>query len=269
MPNFLLYSDGTATTGRALGRYLRIGHGRNIPAARQGTRLDYLIRWGSSTRVARRPRNVINNRQAILAVTDKYESLLRFAEQQIPVPRTLPLTNANIRGIQYPALARRRQHQGGTDIILCLQAGDATRALRAGREFLVEYIPTHTEYRFHVFNGEVIKTSEKVLTAEEPGREHRWVRNLANGYTFRQVRTPPSVTARNTALHAVEVSGLNFGAVDVIVSDRGRPFVLEINTGPGLVASSLRTYGEIFGRILGVTNFNTAVLEELETDGDE
>jgi glutathione synthase/RimK-type ligase-like ATP-grasp enzyme len=152
--------------------------------------------------------------------------------------------------------------------MLCLQAADARAALDAGKEFLVEYIPTHTEYRLHVFNGEVIKTSQKVLTNREAARD-LWVRNLANGYTFRRVRTPPSNTAIATAIHAVEASGLTFGAADVIISDRGRPYILEINTGPGLVASSLRTYGERFGRILGITNFNADVLEEMEDDGDD
>lgn len=90
-------------------------------------------------------------------------------EAKISVPNTLPLemltqlTLAEVatKGLKFPVLARNIQHTRGKDILLCLQNKDLARAVRWGRTYLVEYIATDREYRVHVFNGAIIRTSQK------------------------------------------------------------------------------------------------------------
>jgi hypothetical protein len=77
--SYLLYTNGTATTGRRLRQLLNIPGGTNPP----DDRVDWLIRWGASARVARRPRNVFNTRGGILRAVDKTEALKTFSERGV------------------------------------------------------------------------------------------------------------------------------------------------------------------------------------------
>lgn len=260
---YILYTTGTATTGRQLKEILNIQGGITPPEGQA----DWLIRWGASTRVARRPQHVLNSRGGILRAIDKSTALQTFSDRGVPAPTIVPLTNDGIRATQYPALARARNHVRGQDIILCLQRSDAHRAREAGREFLVQYVPTQREYRIHVFDGTIIKTSQKVLT--HPADALPWMRNHQHGYTFRQQRTAPGHAAEVAAIGAVRALGLIFGAVDIIVADDGRVYVLEVNTGPGLVPHGLRTYATQFAERVGLQELNFTVVDAMEETEEE
>jgi glutathione synthase/RimK-type ligase-like ATP-grasp enzyme len=118
-----------------------------------------------------------------------------------------------------------------------------------------------------VFDGRIIKTSQKVLT--RPEDTVQWIRNHQHGYTFRQLRTPPGHAAEVAAIGAVAALGLVFGAVDILVADDGRVYVLEVNTGPGLVPHGLRVYAEQFAGPLGIQDLNTTVLDEMDDTDEE
>ncbi|MBU8920792.1 MAG: hypothetical protein KOO63_02930 [Bacteroidales bacterium] len=62
---------------------------------------------------------------------------------------------------------------------------------------------------------------------------------------------------------------MTFGAVDIIVSDGGLPFVLEVNTGPGLVVSGLRAYAERFASLLGIEELDESVFDIVDGDEEE
>lgn len=113
----------------------------------------------------------------------------------------------------------------------------------------VEYIPKDAEYRVHIFNNEVIDVQRKVA---KPGTEPtNWgVRSHANGFIFTRhtaagalhtADCPPDVLEQ--ARRAMAVSGLVFGAVDVLFNKkREAAYVLEINTAPGLEGETVQVY---------------------------
>src|SRR5690606_38651979 len=72
----------------------------------------------------------------------------------------------------------------------------------------------------------------------EQTRDQRLIRNHDNGWVFGLVRDEDGAAkAIEEAAKAVQVLGLDFGAVDVIIGrDDGLPYVLELNTAPGLEA---------------------------------
>lgn len=268
MASFVLYSRGTSVTGRLLARTLGIRGGREVPADRN--RLDYLIRWGSSQQVRRKPRRVINKRNGILAVTDKFNSLRTFSDNHVPAPRAARLTEDIARTFRYPALARRINHQQGRDVMLCLQVKDGMRALRQELDYMVEYIPTKTEYRIHVIGNEMVRASQKLLRNDRAEDYVPWMRNHDHGYIFGQVRGHVPAALVTGAIDAVHSVGLDFGAVDMIVADDGRWYILEVNTGPGLVASSMQMYGERLARMIGIDRIHMEVIEEMrETQTEE
>lgn len=115
----------------------------------------------------------------------------------------------------------------------------------------VAYLPKEEEYRVHVMLGEVIFVQRKARSREVPDDRVNWqVRNLAGGFIYQnqQVTAPDRVTAVALQVHAM--TGLDFGAYDIVTTESGGAYVLEVNTAPGLAGTTLDKYKEGFLRAL-------------------
>jgi glutathione synthase/RimK-type ligase-like ATP-grasp enzyme len=106
------------------------------------------------------------------------------------------------------------------------------------------------EYRVHVFKGRVIDMQQKKkrLNGTSGGTG---IRNHYNGWIFARegIDVPPVVL--EASVLAVNKLGLDFGAVDIgyhALSDS--PFLLEVNTAPGLTGTTLVKYTEAFSEYL-------------------
>jgi glutathione synthase/RimK-type ligase-like ATP-grasp enzyme len=119
-----------------------------------------------------------------------------------------------------------------------------------------KYIPKDGEYRIHIVAGQVIDVQKKVLRADIPrDTADRTIRNTANGYVFARnnIQVPPDVQAQ--ALLAMQASGLDFAAADVIWNERRQQaFVLELNTAPGIVGTTVRNYATALRSYIEQTN---------------
>jgi hypothetical protein len=113
-----------------------------------------------------------------------------------------------------------------------------------------KYIKKDEEYRVHVVNGNVIAIQRKVLRREkaESGEAVNWkIRNLDNGFVYQREGINPHVSVSRSALEAIRLSGLDFGAVDVIYNRRSeRSYVLEINSAPGITGTTVTDYATAF-----------------------
>jgi hypothetical protein len=125
--------------------------------------------------------------------------------------------------------------------------------------FWVQYKKKKSEFRVHVFGGEVISLQQKVARVVGPDGEtidretlDFRIRNHKNGFIFARndIEVPKDVT--DQALAAVKaVAGLDFGAVDVIYNaHENKAYVLEINTAPGLEGTTLEHYVQAFSKYL-------------------
>lgn len=121
-----------------------------------------------------------------------------------------------------------------------------------------QYIKKKDEYRVHIVNGEIIDFQRKALRpGVGVGDGQRWlVRNLMNGFIYvrGQVELPEDV--KTQSLKSYALSGLDFGAFDVIWNDKQKQaYVLEVNTAPGLIGTTLTKYAEAFKKHYnGATN---------------
>lgn len=109
-----------------------------------------------------------------------------------------------------------------------------------------EYIPKKAEYRFHVFGGQVIDIQQKKKKAgvNEDERNTR-IRNVHNGYVYCRDGVAPPDGAAALAIRAVEALGYSYGAVDLIYNEkRNQSYVLEVNSRPGLMGTTLDKYAE-------------------------
>jgi glutathione synthase/RimK-type ligase-like ATP-grasp enzyme len=260
----ILYSNATSVTGKVLKQVLGI-NGGTMPSQ---NRDDVLIRWGATVSVPKKAGKTLNKQSAITLATQKLASLNVMQEKHISVPVVLQ-PNEAAKWMSYAKgalLGRRVNHTQGKDIVFCLQTSDVARALTLPTserpDFFTAYIPTKREFRVHVFGNEVIKVSEKVLTDLSKFKVS-WIRNFENGFTFKNVTelVPQLKNQMNDlSIAAVQALGLDFGAVDVVLSDDGKLYVLEVNTGPSLSDNSVKEYATKFAAILNVQP-NWSVLE--------
>lgn len=238
---YIIYSNSTSATGRALAEALGIRGGTRPPSVRH----NVVIRWGSVERLPIAPARVCNSRDAVALAMNKLESLRVMGRSRVRVPRVWVKGEADV---DFPVLARKINHSQGADIMLCLQQQDLRRAANRGRKYFVKYIPTDREYRVHVFNGEIVRVNQKLLQERDAWVPH--IRNVDNGYIFAQPRTELRAQDRETAINAVHALGLDFGAVDLVIGDDGLPYVLEINTGPSLADAGMDIYVPLFQRVI-------------------
>lgn len=110
--------------------------------------------------------------------------------------------------------------------------------------FYVKYYKKQREFRIHVFNDNVIFEQEKL---KKKGVEdaNKYIRSHDRGwcFAFNHLRdSPVPDCVREQATTAVYALGLDFGAVDIGWNDDAGTCVFEVNTAPGLEASSLQAY---------------------------
>ena len=112
------------------------------------------------------------------------------------------------------------------------------------------YMKKKDEFRIHVFREEVFDIQKKARRID--AKVVNWqVRNHKNGFIYKRedVNAPEQVLEQ--AKLAIKVSGLDFGAVDVIWNAHEvKAYVLEINTAPGLEGQTLESYKNIFRKYL-------------------
>ena len=105
------------------------------------------------------------------------------------------------------------------------------------------YIPKKAEYRVHVFEGKVIDVQQKKKKRGfEADRDTR-IRNLSNGYVYTRGSIVEPEGLRQLGIDAVTAVGYTYGAVDIIYNEKqNKCFVLEVNSRPGLMGTTLDNY---------------------------
>jgi len=182
--------------------------------------------------------------------TNKLVALGAMADQGIPVP---DFTNNIETARQWVAQGHRvycrtqlRGHSG-EDIVMA----DGDNPPVPAPLYTKEFIKRH-EFRFHVVGNEVIDGVRKGFNSDIPAEERdRTIMNHAAGTTFFRSGAALERAQRDTqmlraSVRAVRALGLDFGAVDVMVDNNGNYSILEVNTAPGLEATTLVRYGTAF-----------------------
>lgn len=118
----------------------------------------------------------------------------------------------------------------------------------------VKYVPKKQEYRVHVFRNEVVDVQRKARRHDVEDKDVNWkIRNHSNGFIFARgeaLGDVPEDVLKQSKL-AVAACGLDFGAVDVIFSDKEQAaYVLEINSAPGLSGATLEGYVQRFRELM-------------------
>lgn len=188
---------------------------------------NVLIRWGSRWPGA--ADITINTAEAVRMARDKRQSRRLL--------RGLCPTTWDRRGdVQVPCVIRPRRHHAAHGFHVCRSIAEVPRAIaRCGLGWYAsELIEKVNEYRVFVFQGRVIRVSEKLPpTVGRAVHDVAW--NLANGGHSRTLKRKAwPITVAVAAIRAANRLGLDWTAVDVGVARDGRVVVFEANTAPGL-----------------------------------
>lgn len=169
--------------------------------------------------------DALNEPEALRRASNKRLALEAFREADIPCPEEA------VEGVTpFPWVGRPDKHSGGRGFWLCHDMDDVRRALKGTRlkakaTHFMELIDEPREFRVHVVADRVIKLSEKY---------GGMIKNHRQGAVFAY---PEDCSfkrdLRHLAKQAVDLFGLDFGAVDILEKD-GSFFVLEVNTAPCL-----------------------------------
>lgn len=110
------------------------------------------------------------------------------------------------------------------------------------------------EYRAHVFKGKIIDVQQKKKKLGH-AVSNSGIRNHSNGWIYARCNISPPDIILTASIKAVNILGLDFGAVDIGYRERdNKAFVFEVNTAPGLYGTTLDKYTQAFNNYLGELN---------------
>lgn len=216
-----------------------------------------IINWGNSAhpRWLGRYTRIINKPDAVSVAGNKLEAFRVMQRAGVQVPDfTTRWGEADdwMQQDNHTIVVRRilRGHSGAGITVVKPNTVDLPEA-----PLYVKYMKKKSEYRVHVFQGEVIDIQQK-RKRRENGEVDYQVRNHHNGWVFcRDNIDIPHSSVREQAIAAVAALGLDFGAVDVIWNAHYEvATVLEVNTAPGLEGTTLTNYARKIRRLANVTS---------------
>ena len=197
-----------------------------------------------AARVRRFPRNSLF--QVTPQTLNKVQQFNAFQQAGVTAPKyCLSSQGVNELGCS-TVFARKLINSTGGQGIVEFQVDRTGATVYPTAPLYTEYIPKKAEYRVHVFSGQVIDIQQKKKRREfnQDNRDTR-VRNLANGYVYTRDGVIPPADLVDLAVRAVAAVGYSYGAVDLIHNERRNAcFVLEVNSRPGLMNTTLERYSE-------------------------
>ena len=226
-------------SAKAIAQELQIGRIKLGQKTKAITK-NLVINWGCSS-IERSVRHILNKPSAVSIASNKLKTFETLAGSGVSIPEYT--TNRDVandwldRGFKVVCRHKLNAHNGdGIEII----NPESDRLPRA--PLYVKYVRKDHEYRVHVFRNEIIDITEKRRrSGSERKAGDELIRNLANGWVFCRDGVYASDHVRAQSVAAVRSLGLDFGAVDV-VERQNKAYVLEVNTAPGLVGTTLEKY---------------------------
>jgi glutathione synthase/RimK-type ligase-like ATP-grasp enzyme len=201
---------------------------------------DVLINWGSGTPIEtlKQPGKTINIPAHVALATNKLKAFEKFKAANISTP-LWTTDKAEAANWGHTLFARTKlQGHSGEGIVVVPKGEDIPDA-----PLYTFYIFKEREYRVHVCDGKVIDTVRKIRDPQKDVKSWK-IRSHENGFIFARECVVPSNERDKLAIKAVQALGLDFGAVDIIEDQDGTPYVLEVNTAPGLEGKTVHVYSE-------------------------
>lgn len=204
-----------------------------------------VVNWGSSNMPNFENCIVLNDPKAVQTASDK----LKFFEamkDKVQIPEFTTDSKEAMQWLQDGAVVVARQTlngHSGAGIYIINEFTEWKNYNHNGFKVYTKYVRKADEFRIHVFNGAVIDMQRKAMKKGYLGQPNFKIRTHQHGFVFVREDCNPDLQVLEQALLAVEHTGLDFGAVDVVWNNYyKKAYVLEINTAPGLEGQTVSTY---------------------------
>lgn len=262
--NIKIYSQNAGSQGakrlaRALGVKRLKHHDSQVNVAGMA-----IINWGSTQLHTEHGATYFNSPEVVASVVNKLEFFQLVSETDDTIHGT---NEPNPRIPEWTTSSERVRHdlEAHPDrkwlarTILNGHSGAGIRVVTNPLDIppapcYTRYIGKKNEYRVHfVGSPEPIFTQRKALRSDYHPQPNWLIRSHDNGFKF--VHGPSLGTVPGDvvveARRAFVLSGLDFGAVDVIWTGK-KAYVLEINTAPGMEGTTVEKYAEAFRTLLEI-----------------
>jgi glutathione synthase/RimK-type ligase-like ATP-grasp enzyme len=246
----LIYSARPSNGARELAHALGIRKtSRKLGRVYSGT----VINWGSLEFPTRFLGRFINTPEAIADTSNKLTFFKKMKDTKLCPWFTEELEKANDKIAKGKRIVCRRVLSGSSGI--GIDIADHERPI-VNAPLYVEYVPKDSEWRVHVFRmgkgPTVVDFQKKARRSDVPDSEVNWeVRNLEGGFIYKRHDIDPPACVLEVATKCMEHLALHFGAVDVIYNERrGKAYVLEVNSAPGLEGTTVIKYRDAFKEML-------------------
>ncbi len=227
-----------------------------------------ILNWGNSktptwaTRARERQVTILNKFEAVNLAANKLTALQRMSEAGVKVPQfTTSVATAQQWLREGATVMERHDLRGNSGAGIRIVANNPNEQERGmgvhanitHAPLYTKFINKSTEFRVHVFQGQVIDFVEKKKVAAErrPANFNKYVSSVHQGWVFARTGILLDEDIKIQAIAAVRALGLDFGAVDIVFCD-GIGYVLEVNCAPGLAGTTLTCYGNAIRRFMGL-----------------
>lgn len=206
-----------------------------------------VMNWGNSKGGGQLLEARVFNKPEAVAIASNKKDFFNAVNGQVPIPEfttDVSIAEGWIKKGKKVVVREKLQGNSGDGIIFIdsIEAWDDYEKDKA--KLYVLYIPKKDEYRVHVMGGKVIDVQKKAAKKDYPTKMINWqIRNHDNGFIFKREGINPHPQVQEVSVNAINIVGLDFGAVDVIWNSYlDQAFVLEINTAPGLEGQTVKNY---------------------------
>lgn len=222
-----------------------------------------LLNWGCSKLEAKAGAGqvLLNPPEAVANAKCKLRTFQLFKEKGVPHPQFWTKADVAKADRKETILVARTTTRGsGGDGIVIIRPGDKV----VDAPLYTKYIRKNAEYRIHVVRDEVVLIQQKRKEdGAEQTEDQKLIRNYENGWIFAAndvgfTTDEQKENCKRAAVASVRSLGLDFGAVDLVVGKRDQlPYVLEVNTAPGLQSPTLlEGYAKHFSSIAQGISYN-------------
>ncbi len=191
---------------------------------------DIVFRWGCTSNVDAKV--VVNEAKAIHLVGDKIEFRKLLQNSELSPPTWF--FDEDHEDMTWPIIVRPRNHAQGRKLYVCKNIGEFHTATAKCPDgwYAASIINKVAEYRVFVVQGRVVAVARKY-----PADENAIAWNVAQGGRFENVNWDAwPLKAVKHSVEAFNLSGLDFGGVDIMVDAEGNDYVLEINSACSLTS---------------------------------
>ena len=239
------YKQGSRSA-MALARYLRVKMIKLEDSQFMPRSRDTIINWGNSSSYYEYPR-IINHPSAVAIASNKLKTFHKLDENSLVNIPDYCLHKDNIHCLNSDKVVVRHTLTGhsGQGIEVYKKTDELPDA-----PLYTQFISKKNEYRIIVVNGRVVDRKQKRLSQDAPEGRSKYIRNASNGWIYAREGLEYTEGLDEMSIEAVKTLGLDFGAVDIALSNDGLLYVFEVNTAFGLEGTTIQLVGDAIRRML-------------------